>query len=437
MKTNQNMTMTEKILASHSGKEYVKPGDVIWVDVDVLMTHDVCGPGTIGIFKKEFGKDARVWDKEKLVIIPDHYIFTEDTYARRNIEILRDFAREQDLPHYFDVGTDRYKGVCHVALAELGFNKPGQVLFGTDSHTCTGGAFGQFASGIGNTDAGFIMGTGKLWLKVPFSMRFLLQGELPPYVMAKDIILQIIGDIGVDGAAYATMEFEGEGISILDMEERMSLCNMVIEAGAKNGIIAPDEKTCGYLYSRSADNFDLLKSDGKADYLSTHVYRCDDFEPMVARPFAPDQVLPASQLKGISLDQCYIGSCTGGKISDFKMAASILKGKTVTIKTKIVPATVEVEKALSDTQWKGESLKDIFLSAGADIGPPSCGACLGGPKDTFGRLNGDEVCISTTNRNFPGRMGSPDSRTYLASPLTASASAITGRITDPRDYLSE
>jgi 3-isopropylmalate/(R)-2-methylmalate dehydratase large subunit len=228
------MTLTEKILANHSGKDRVSPGDNVWVDVDVLMTHDVCGPPAIGIFHKQFGDDAKVWDKEKLVIIPDHYIFTKDKYANRNVDVLRAFAAEQDLPYFYDVGTDSYKGVCHVALPEEGFTRPGEVLFGTDSHTCTAGAFGQFATGIGNTDAAFIMGTGKLWVKVPETMRFVFEGtSLPPYLMAKDIILKIIGDIGVDGATYRTMEFTGPGIKALTMEDRMTLTNMAIEAGGK------------------------------------------------------------------------------------------------------------------------------------------------------------------------------------------------------------
>ena len=227
------MTITEKILAAHARKEKVQPGENVWVDVDVLMTHDVCGPGTIGIFKEQFGKGAKVWDQKKVVIIPDHYIFTSDTHANRNIDILREFVAEQDLPHYYDVGTEDYKGVCHLALAQEGHNRPGEVLFGTDSHTCTSGAFGMFATGIGNTDAAFILGTGKLWVKVPESMRFEFTGEFPSYIMAKDIILQVIGDIGVDGATYRTMEWTGSAIMKFSMEERMTLCNMAIEGGGK------------------------------------------------------------------------------------------------------------------------------------------------------------------------------------------------------------
>lgn len=430
-----SMTITEKILAKHSDKSTVRPGDNIWIDVDVLMTHDVCGPGTIGIFKKEFGANAKVWNKNKLVIIPDHYIFTKDKHAGRNIDILREFAKEQELPHYYDVGTDRYKGVCHVALAEEGFTRPGEVMFGTDSHTCTAGAFGQFATGIGNTDAAFILGTGKLWVKVPASMKFVFRNELPAYVLAKDIILKIIGDIGTDGATYRAMEFAGEAINALSMEERMTICNMAIEAGGKNGIIEPDKDTVDFVKVRTRTPFEIVNSDRDAEYFSVTEYNAEDLEPMVAKPFSPDNSATAKECSDIKLDQCYIGSCTGGKIEDFIAAARVMNGQTVKVKTVIVPATRIVEKALDDEKIAGKSLRSIFEDAGAEIGPPSCAACLGGPVDTFGRLNGDEVCISTTNRNFPARMGSLESQTYLASPYTVAASALTGKITDPREYL--
>jgi len=429
------MTITEKILAKHSGKVKVEPGDNIWVDVDTLMTHDVCGPGTIGIFKKEFGEEARVWDNEKIAIIPDHYIFTSDIHAKRNIEILRKFVKEQGIKNFFDVETERYKGICHVALAEEGFTRPGEILFGTDSHTCTAGAFGLFATGIGNTDAAFIMGTGKLWVKVPPTMKFILEGSLPDYIMAKDVILRIIGDIGVDGATYRTMEFAGDGVELLNIEERMTLCNMVVEAGAKNGLIAPDEKTIDFVTARTSRHFEIIENDPDTKYFSTHIYKSNEFEPVVAKPYSPGNIDLARNLKNVLLDQCYIGSCTGGKTTDFIAAAKILKGKSVKVKTVVVPSTTEVDRKLSTETIDGESLRDIFINAGALIGPPSCAACLGGPKDTFGRLNGKEVCISTTNRNFPGRMGSPESKTFLASPLTVAASALTGKITDPREVL--
>ena len=431
------MTLTEKILAAHGGRTRVEPDETLWVDVDILMTHDVCGPGTIDIFKREFGQQARVWDAEKVVIIPDHYIFTEDVHAHRNIDILRGFAREQGLPYFYDVGTDRYKGVCHIALPEEGHTRPGEVLFGTDSHTCTAGAFGEFATGIGNTDAALIMGIGKLWVKVPPTMKFVFEGELPPYLMAKDLILWVIGDIGVDGATYRAMEFAGEGVYSLSMEERMTLCNMVIEAGGKNGVIAPDRVTEEFVRARTQKPFEPLQSDSDAEYHSVRVYQCRDLEPVVAKPHSPDNRARVSEVSGTALDRAYIGSCTGGKLTDFRAAAGILKGRQVAIDTFVVPATTDVMKGLATETLDGETLHSIFQKAGARIAEgASCAACLGGPADTFGRLNKSEVCISTTSRNFPGRMGSKSAQVYLASPYTVAASAVTGKITDPREFLA-
>jgi 3-isopropylmalate/(R)-2-methylmalate dehydratase large subunit len=431
------MTLTEKILARHAGRDAVQPGDNIWVDVDVLMTHDVCGPGTIGIFKQHFGKDAKVWDRRKVVIIPDHYIFTADKMANRNVDVLRQFVREQDLPYYYDVGTAKYKGVCHIALPEEGHTRPGEVLFGTDSHTCTAGAFGEFATGIGNTDAGFILGTGKLWVKVPTTMRFVFHGELPSYLMAKDLILAVIGDIGCDGATYRAMEFDGDGVYALNIEERMTLCNMVIEAGGKNGVIAPDKVTLDYVNARNQRGipYTPVSTDSGAKFIYEKVYDVTKLQPTVAKPHSPDNRAAVSEVRGTKLDRAYIGSCTGGKLTDFKAAAQILKDKSVKIDTFVVPATSEVAAGLKTEKIDGKTLEEVFLSAGAKVGPPSCAACLGGPSDTFGRLNQPLSCISTTNRNFPGRMGHKEARVYLASPLTVAASAVTGVITDPREYL--
>ena len=430
------MTMTEKILARHAGRESATAGDNIWVDVDILMTHDVCGPGTIGIFHKQFGANAKVWDRQKVVIIPDHYIFTNDQHAHRNIDLLRDFVKEQDLPYYYDVGTDKYKGVCHIALPEEGHTRPGEVLFGTDSHTCTAGAFGEFASGIGNTDAAFIMGTGKLWVKVPETMRFEFEGPLPPYLMAKDLILHLIGDIGVDGATYRAMEFAGDGVMSLSIEERMTLCNMVIEAGGKNGVIPTDAVTEGFVRSKTSKPFQSVADDPDARFHSVRRYKSAEIQPTVAKPHSPDNRGTARECRGTKLDRAYIGSCTGGKLNDFMAAAKILKGQRVKTDTYIVPATTEVARSLATTKLDGETLLEIFQKAGAKLSQgASCAACLGGPSDTFGRLNKNEVCISTTNRNFPGRMGSKTAQVYLASPYTVAASAVTGEITDPREFL--
>ena len=431
------MTMTEKILARASERGRVVPGDNVWVSVDVLMTHDVCGPGTIGVFKREFGEDARVWDADRIVLVPDHYIFTSDAKAHRNVDILREFAREQGIRNFYDVGGDRYKGVCHIALPEEGHTRPGEVLFGTDSHTCTAGAFNEFATGIGNTDAGFILGTGKLLIKVPATMRFVVHGALPPYLMAKDLILQIIGDIGMDGATYRAMEFAGEAVMDLSMEERMTLANMVIEAGGKNGVIEADQVTYDYLRNRTDVPFEPVATDAGADFAARYEYDAAKLEPVVACPPRPDNRATAREKSDVKVDRAYIGSCTGGKLGDFVAAARILNGRKVAVPTYLVPATSDVRRGLYETKVDGKPLVEIFEAAGC-IGPaqPSCAACLGGPVDTFGRLNRPEVCISATNRNFTGRMGSKAAEIYLASPLTVAASAVRGTITDPREYLS-
>lgn len=437
------MTLTEKILARAAGRSSVQPGENIWVSVDLLMTHDVCGPGTIGVFKREFGADAKVWDKEKIVLIPDHYIFTADERANRNVDILREFAAEQGIKYFYDI-IDRanfkanpdYKGVCHVALAQEGHTRPGEVLFGTDSHTCNAGAFGQFATGIGNTDAAFIMGTGKLLVKVPATMRFILDGELPPYLLAKDLILQIIGDISVSGANYRTMEFGGSAVDAMSMEERMTLCNMVIEAGGKNGTIAPDQTTFDYVRARTDKPFEPVYTDADASFYSDRRYDVSKLEPVVAKPHSPDNRALARECKDVKIDRVYIGSCTGGKTSDFLHAAKILKGNSVKVPTYIVPATQKVYEDLFTVKYEGQTLSEILLAAGCiEPAAPSCAACLGGPKDTFGRVNEPEVCVSTTNRNFPGRMGNKQAQIYLASPYTAAASALTGHVTDPRDFM--
>ena len=334
------------------------------------------------------------------------------------------------------MGTDRYKGVCHIALPEEGHTRPGEVLFGTDSHTCTAGAFGEFATGIGNTDAGFILGTGKLWVKVPETMKFVFEGPLPSYLMAKDLILAAIGDIGVDGAIYRAVEFSGDGVYSLNIEERMTLCNMVIEAGGKNGIIEPDQVTVDFVRSKTQKPFTVVKNDPDAKYHSVRKYKSKEIEPVVAKPHSPDNKDYAHRLKDVKLNRAYIGSCTGGKITDFIAAAKIMKGKQVKVDTFVVPATTEISRKLKAETIDGISLEKIFLNAGARIGDASCAACLGGPQDTFGRLNGAEVCISTTNRNFPGRMGSKQAQVYLASPYTVAASAVTGHITDPREFLA-
>jgi 3-isopropylmalate/(R)-2-methylmalate dehydratase large subunit len=455
------MTLTEKLLARASGKDRVTAGDNVWVNTDVLLTHDVCGPGTIGVFKREFGKNAKVWDKNKIVIIPDHYIFTADSLSNRNVDILRDFVREQGLPYFYDVIDDpnghwifdktkgqlkkqfgaRYAGVCHTALPAKGHTRPGEILFGTDSHTCMAGAFNMFATGIGNTDAGFILGTGKLLVKVPPTMRFKLEGKMPKGVMAKDVILHVIGLIGFDGATYKAMQYEGSGVNEMNMDDRMTIANMAIEAGGKNGVFPCDEKTIDYVNERTQRNgtkstFEPVELDADQDLVYDALVNLDELEPTVAQHPDPGNRALAKELEKIQLDRAYIGSCTGGKTSDFLAFAEILKGRSVKIDTFGVPATPDVVHDLQTTKIGDVTVWDSLVSAGVQMTEnASCAACLGGPVDTFGRMNKPMACISATNRNFPGRMGHKESKVYLASPYTVAASALTGHITDPREYL--
>jgi 3-isopropylmalate/(R)-2-methylmalate dehydratase large subunit len=456
------MTLTEKILARAAGKTLVQAGDNVWVNADVLMTHDVCGPGTIGVFQREFGKKARVWDRHRVVIIPDHYIFTADSKSNRNVDILREFVKEQGIPYFYDVIDDpdgkwvfdpskgmlkkqygsHYAGVCHTALPQKGHTRPGEILFGTDSHTCMAGAFNQFATGIGNTDAGFVMGTGKLLLKVPESMHFRLEGQMQPGVMAKDIILHCIGEIGFDGATYRAMQFDGPGVASLSMDDRMTIANMAIEAGGKNGIFEFDAKTEELVNHRTRLNgtkssYDPVLRDKDEKFVFEMTVELDKLEPTVACHPDPGQRKKAKELGHVKLDRAYIGSCTGGKTSDFLEFARVLKGRRVAIDTFGVPATPEIVHDLQTARWGGKTIWEILLDAGVQMTENAgCAACLGGPVDTFGRMNAPLKCISATNRNFPGRMGHKESQVFLASPITVAASAVAGKITDPREYLS-
>ena len=448
------MTITEEILAAHAGQARVTPGQNVWCDVDVLMSNDVIAPQMIGLFEENFGRDAGLWDVQKVVLIPDHYIFTADSRAHRNIDIMRDFVKRKGVKHYYDTdfmppgfagmpspyrdpARTEYMGVCHVTLPQKGHTRPGELLLGTDSHTCTHGAFGEFAAGIGSTDGAFVLGAGRLWLKVPASMKFVFHGRMPPYLMAKDLILHVIGEIGHDGATYCAMEFAGEAIGSLNMDERMTLCNMAIEAGGKNGVIAPDDVTLAYVRSRTEAAFEVVESDAGAEYARVMEFDVAKIAPTVAQPHSPANRAEAARLGEVKIDRSYIGSCTGGKTTDFIAAAMVLEGKTVKVDTYIVPATTKVDMDLDRREVAGKTLRRIFLDAGCKVGPASCAACLGGPADTFGRANEPITILSTTNRNFPGRMGHKDSRVFLASPLTAAAGALTGFITDPRDYVGE
>ena len=456
------MTLTEKILARAAGKSRVQAGDNIWVNADVLMTHDVCGPGTIGVFKREFGKTAKVWDCNKVVIIPDHYIFTADSKSNRNVDILRDFVKEQNLPYFYDVIDDpnghwvfdptkgllnrqygsQYAGVCHTALPQKGHTRPGEILFGTDSHTCMAGAFNEFATGIGNTDAGFVLGTGKLLIKVPETMHFRLEGKLQPGVMAKDVILHCIGEIGFDGATYRAMQFDGSGVAGLSMDDRMTIANMAIEAGGKNGIFEFDAQTKAFVDYRCKLNgtkatYEPVERDAEEKFVFEMVMDLTKLEPTVACHPDPGQRKLAKEMGHVKLDRAYIGSCTGGKTSDFLEFARLLQNKRVVIDTFGVPATPEIVRDLQTARWGEKTVWQILLDAGVQMTENAgCSACLGGPVDTFGRMNTPMKCISATNRNFPGRMGHKESQVFLASPSTVAASALTGKITDPREIFS-
>jgi 3-isopropylmalate/(R)-2-methylmalate dehydratase large subunit len=407
------MTLTEKILARASGKARVQAGDNVWVQADILMTHDVCGPGTIGVFEREFGKTAKVWDRNKVVIMPDHYIFTADSKSNRNVDILRDFVKAQGITYFYDVIDDpnghwvfdpakgnlkrqhglHYAGVCHTALPQKGHTRPGEVLFGTDSHTCMAGAFNEFATGIGNTDAGFVLGTGKLLVKVPETMHFRLEGKLQPGVMGKDIILHCIGEIGSDGATYRAMQFDGPGVAGLSMDDRMTVANMAIEAGGKNGIFEFDAQTQAYVDYRcklngTKETYDPATRDKKQKFVYELVLDLSKLEPTVACHPNPDQRKLAKEMGSLKLDRAYIGSCTGGKTSDFLAFARVVQGRRVAIDTFGVPATPEIVHDLQTARWGDKTIWQILTDAGVQMTENAgCAACLGGPVDTFGRMN--------------------------------------------------
>jgi len=420
------MNITEKILAKASGESSVSPGDVFFVNVDKVMLHDVSGPGVMKVFEKLAQRGInteKLWDPSKVWVAEDHFVPSVDKISAQNIVLLSNFTRKYGIEKHFKYGMGQY-GICHTLSHEEALVLPGEVYVGGDSHTNTTGALGAFAAGLGHTDIAYVLLNGKIWFKIPETLYFKLNGQLPNHVMAKDFILKIIGDIGTDGAAYKTIQFGGSGISDMSMEERLTLTNMTTEAGAKTGIIEPDMKTQEYLAARGA-TYSEIKGDSDAEYSKTYEYDATQLEPIVAKPYSPQNIAPARDLSNIELDKAYIGSCTGAKLEDLKAVAKILKGKTVKIRTEILPAAISIYK-----EALKQGLLEIFINAGVTIGPPTCGACCGAH---MGVLAKDEVCISTTNRNFPGRMGHVESKTYLASPLVAAASAVTGKITDPRD----
>ncbi|HEV2192260.1 MAG TPA: 3-isopropylmalate dehydratase large subunit [Nitrosopumilaceae archaeon] len=421
------MNITEKILARASGHASLAPDDVVFVNVDKVMIHDVSGPGVIAVFeklKKQGMKIEKLCDPSKVWVAEDHFVPSADKISAQNIILLTNFTKEFGISKHFKYGMGQY-GICHTLSHEEAMVLPGEVYVGGDSHTNTTGALGAFAAGLGHTDVAYVLLNGKIWFKVPPTIYFKLNGKLPSHVMAKDFILKIIGDIGNDGAAYKTMQFGGSGVSEMSIEERLTLTNMTTEAGAKSGIIEPDQKLRDYLSARGATKYSEVHGDQEAQYEKLYEYEASELEPIVAKPFSPENISVARDLSSIELDKAYIGSCTGAKLEDLRAVAKILKGRHVKIRTEILPAAISIFKKAMD-----EGLLKIFMDAGVVVGPPTCGACCGAH---MGVLAKDEVCVSTTNRNFPGRMGHLESKTYLASPLVAAASAVTGKITDPRD----
>lgn len=425
-------TISQKILARASGRDCVTPGEIVWAKVDILMSHDPCTPGVASVFRKEFGEQAKVWDAERFIMIPDHFVYSSDPQANQNIRVMREFARQQQIKYFYDVGTPDYKGVCHIGLAEGGHTRPGEVLLGTDSHTVTAGAFGCFAIGLGITDAACALGIGEIPLKVPTTIRVNYHGVLPAFVQAKDLILALLGRLTVDGATYEAIEFGGSVIDAMSVEERMTICNMVVECGAKNGIMVPNQATLDYLATRTDIPFSVVKPDADACYSQVLDIDVTHMQPLVAKPHSPDKVVAIDTLKNVAISQAYIGSCTGGKLADFIAAARIMKGRKVVIPTFAVPATKEVFHGLISTDIDGQSVYHILCDAGVKLSSESgCAACCGGPADTFGRVNQPISVISTTNRNFVGRMGHKRANIYLASPYAVAAAAVTGAIVHP------
>ncbi len=415
------MNIIEKILANASNKKEVNPGEIVEAKIDVAMTHDLTGPLAIKSFNEIGAK--KVWDSNKIVIILDHLVPASSVISAGLHKTVRNFAKEQNIKNFYDVGRG---GVCHQVMPEKGHIRPGEVIVGSDSHTCTYGAFGAFATGIGSTEMAAVFATGKLWFRVPEVIKVDVTGNLPALVTAKDLTLKIIGEIGADGAIYKGLEFCGSTIRDLSIDGRMVLANMAVEMGAKAGIIEPDQKTIDYVKSRTDKPFTAFKSDPDATYERTVHVDVSELEPQVAVPHSVDNVKPVSEVEGTHVDQAFIGSCTNGRIEDLRAAAKILKGKKIAkgVRLIVIPASQEIYLNAID-----EGLIKLFMDAGATVGNPNCGPCLGGH---MGIMADGEACISTSNRNFIGRMGSTKSFVYLASPATVAASAITGKITDPR-----
>lgn len=420
------MTMTQKILATHAGLKEVKAGQFIEINLDLVLGNDITTPVAIKEFKKMGAKN--VYDKEKIAIVLDHFVPNKDIKSAQQCKVSRDFSKEQDITNFFDVGQ---MGIEHALLPEKGLVVAGDTVIGADSHTCTYGALGAFSTGIGSTDMAAGMATGQMWLKVPKAIKFNLNGRLNKWVGGKDIILYIIGKIGVDGALYNSMEFTGEGIKELSMDDRFTIANMAIEAGGKNGIFPVDEKTIEYMNEHSYREYTIYEADEDAVYDRVIDIDLNELMPTVSFPHLPENTRPIDKIGTVKIHQVVIGSCTNGRIEDMRIAAKILKGKKIhpDVRTIIIPATQKIYK-----QCIQEGLAEIFIDAGAVISTPTCGPCLGG---YMGILAEGERAVATTNRNFVGRMGHPGSEVYLAGPAVAAASAIKGKISNPNDIETE
>lgn len=414
------MTMTQKILAAHAGLESVKPGQLIKARLDMVLGNDITTPVAIKEFNK-IGLD-KVFDINKISIVPDHFTPNKDIKSAEQVKLCREFSKQMGIVNFFEVGQ---MGVEHALLPEKGLVVPGDVVIGADSHTCTYGALGAFSTGIGSTDMAAGMATGEAWFKVPEAIRFVLKGKLQKWVSGKDVILHIIGMIGVDGALYKSMEFTGEGLHELSMDDRFAMANMAIEAGGKNGIFEVDDKTLEYVKEHSDRSYTVYKADDDAQYCQQYEIDLSTIKPTVAFPHLPENARTIDNVGDIKIDQVVIGSCTNGRIEDMRVAAEVLKGRKVhwDVRCIIIPATQKIWK-----QAMNEGLFDIFIDAGAAVSTPTCGPCLGGH---MGILAKGERAVSTTNRNFVGRMGHPESEVYLASPAVAAASAVAGKIAGP------
>ncbi len=420
------MTITEKILAGHAGRERVAPGELVNCRLDLVLGNDITAPLAIQEFRK-LGL-SMVFDPGRVVLVMDHFTPNKDIKSAEQRLMIRQFAREFGIVNYFDVGA---MGIEHCLLPEQGLVVPGDCMIGADSHTCTYGALGAFATGVGSTDLAAGMAMGECWFKVPESMKFVFHGELRPWVGGKDLILYTIGRIGVEGARYRAMEFTGEAIGALSVEGRLTMCNMAVEAGAKNGIVAPDDKTLAFEADRARRPYQVYASDPDAPYVEVHEYEAGQIEPQVAFPHLPENSRPVSEAAGIAVDQVVIGSCTNGRLEDLRTAAGILKGRRASSKLRliVIPGTQEIY-----LQAMREGLLEVFVEAGAAVSTPTCGPCLGGH---MGILAHGERALATTNRNFVGRMGHPESEVYLAGPAVAAASAITGYITHPEEVVRQ